>query len=111
MIRERTLVNPGGPRFFGGVAAFRHGAQALRENAEDLAPMMTNFSLPMGARRCLDGAHFLQEGGLHEAAELNLQKAVHFGQCQQLAVDGNWPQVADTMDKLSELEEKLVSLY
>jgi len=111
VIREQAAIDPGGPRLYGSLSAFRLVAQVFRDKVPDSLAGMMNFALPLGARRCLDGARFLQEGGFHEAAEYSLHKAFLYGQCQHLAVDKQWSKVADTFDEIAELEGKLISAY
>lgn len=111
VIREQAVIDPGGPHWYGSLSAFRLVAQVFRDKVPDSLAGMMNFTLPLGARRCLDGARFLQEGELNEAAEYSLHKAFLYGQCQHLAVNEQWSKVADTIDEIAELESKLISAY
>jgi hypothetical protein len=90
------------------------GAEALRCFAHDLRGEVPErvrnhlvwFALPLGARRCLDGAGFLGEAGLPALAE-NYQRQAHmFGRMQTDAVARRWDAVAAAMMRLGELEEQ-----
>jgi hypothetical protein len=94
------------------------GADALRTFAGDLRGRVPErvrghlvwFALPLGARRCLDGAQFLAEAGLEGPAGNYQRQARLLGQMQSDAVARRWDAVADAMMQLGDLEEQFASL-
>lgn len=95
-----------GPSHYGGAAALSLAISELRAGRDPGG--MAYFPLPLGARRSLDGALFLREAGLDEAAGLMAQIAILYGKAQQPAVDKRWDEVADVLEAICEVHQRLV---
>ena len=54
--------------------------------------------LPLAARRTVDAARFMLEGGRPEAAAILTNKARLFGEANYHAVCGRWSEVAELVD-------------
>ena len=68
LARRNTATDPGGPTTYGGPAALARLAHDLRgEVAGALEAQLLGFSLPTAARRTVDAACFLAEGGRRDA--------------------------------------------
>jgi hypothetical protein len=108
-IRDNLVANPGGPVVYGGVQVFTMLARELRDHVSDaLAGHLHHFALPLAARRNLDASAFLREAGLTEAATCMEQQALLYGRVQYEAAHRRWLQVADYMERLAELEQRLI---
>jgi hypothetical protein len=92
-----------------GPEAVRRFAQDLRGKVgERIRAHLVWFALPLGARRCLDGARFLAEAGLARLAENFELQARLLGRTQSDAVARRWDSVAGAMLHLADLEEQFV---
>lgn len=109
--RRNTLADPGGPNIFGGGQALTLLARRLRgEVTEGLEAHALGFSLPTAARRSVDSACFLAEGGHADAAELTRQRAVRWGRACSAAARHRWDQTADILEELAESEPMLAAV-
>jgi hypothetical protein len=105
-LRETLSSPPPDSRHKGGPTAFRRVAALLRsDDPPDSLRGLQYFALPMGARRCQDGARLLAEAGVQEAAKAMEDKARLYGSAQYHAVKELWPPLAETFDQLAEAEE------
>lgn len=108
--RELVRAHPTGPVVYGGPGAFTMVADLLRHDPlNDLTNLLVQFSLPVGARRSIDAARFLEEVGRADAANLFVSKAEAFGKAQYYGVQQKWDQVAVLFDDLSQLEADLAA--
>lgn len=99
---------PEGPVVYGGARAFSLAAEILHEAPESIdTRIFAAFILPIGARRSLDAATFLQTAQKPQAAALFMQKASLYGAAQYAAVTGGWAEVAHYFSKLGEVEDQL----
>jgi hypothetical protein len=106
--RELARAHPAGPVAFGGPNAFTRAADLLRRSSlEDFAGLLIQFALPVGARRSLDAACFLQEVGKQEAAQLFSLRAETLGKAQYYGAQGQWAVVAGMFDDLARTEAEL----
>jgi hypothetical protein len=106
--RDLQTKHPEGPVAYGGKQAFALAAEELRQAPEaEFTELLVNFTLPLGARRCLDGAAFLVEAGDSTAAGHLAEKAKHFGRAQYYAATQGWGEAADLLDELGEIEDQL----
>lgn len=109
-LRETLSSQPIGPLHFGGPFVFRRVAQLLRDgDAPASLGGLQYFALPLGARRCQDGARFLTDAGLAAAAAAMERKALLYGRAQFDAVHERWPAVADSFDHLAQAEEDFIA--
>lgn len=96
---------------YSGSDAFDKLAQQVQNGpSDDFANSLVKFSFPLGARRCLDGANYLQRCGRKIASELMKQKAKIFGIAQYSAVAEDWNRVAEKVKSLSALEREIAEL-
>lgn len=106
--QELTRTTPTGPVAYGGAAAFTLAAEVLRHRPSgDFIALLTHFSLPLGARRCLDAAGFLTVVGQTTAARLMMDKAEAFGQAQYAAVQQGWQRTAELFEHLAQVEAQM----
>lgn len=106
--RELSQVYPTGPVAFGGPEAFVQVAGLLRSHPpQAFVDLLTGFSLPLGARRCIDAAGLLKMADRGESAELFIDKAKAYGAAQYFAVKGDWNHAAELIDGLSKIEERI----
>lgn len=106
--QEMVFSPPAGPVAYGGAAAFGRAASALRDRPHSaFAGLLTNFALPLGARRSIDAAGFLERVGRTEAARLMVYRAEAFGAAQYHAVTKDWLRTAELFDRLSGLEAEI----
>jgi hypothetical protein len=109
-LREFVRTNPGGPVVYGGSTALNLLAEDLRGTVPaSISNSLVWFVLPLAGRRRLDAAAFLREAGKAEAAALMEQQAKLVGQAQGLATAQRWTAVADVVERLASLEERLAS--
>lgn len=98
------------PPMLGGAEAYRFAAEAVQSGATaGFIGMFTHFALPLGARRCTDAVPFLQEAGESELAKLMLTKASVYGEAQRHAIDEQWQEVTDCLDRLNEIERQFIA--
>lgn len=98
----------GGPVAYSGQAAFTRATEVLGGGPPPpFATLLTNFALPLGARRCLDGATFMHEAGNTALAALLVQKAKCYGSAQYHASKGDWRTAMRRFTELGELESQL----
>lgn len=108
--QELIRAHPTGPVAYGGPRAFTMVADVLRHNPmNDFTDLLVQFSLPVGARRCIDAAGFLNEAGRVDAANLFVAKAEAFGKAQYYGVQQKWDQFAVLFDHLAQLEADLAA--
>lgn len=116
---ERTLPQIGAnvrqerwkPELSGGIPALRKLAQTLRTQvSERLAIHLFHFALPLGLRHKVDAEVFLREGNQSEAADLIEQQARLLGRAQYAGVQHAWPEVADLIEQVATLEERLLTV-
>jgi hypothetical protein len=106
--RRNTLANPGGPDTFGGAEALMQLASQLRgEVTEGLERNLLGFSFPTAARRSVDAACFLTEGGRCDAAALIGQRAMLWGRATCAAARREWGLTADALDEMADIEPLL----
>jgi hypothetical protein len=83
-------------------------ANAVR--AEAVTPkeinFLTGFSLPLSAKRALDYSGFFEKHN-RVLSDLKYQMAQRFGEAQSVAMAKAWPEFADTLNKLADLENKV----
>jgi len=109
-LREALSSAPHSSLHQGGPAAYRRVAHLLRTgDPSDSLRGLQYFALPVGARRCQDGARFLAQAGIPSAASAMESKARLYGRGQYEAVKENWPLLADTFDDLAEAEEAFIT--
>ncbi len=107
--RELIHATPSGPIFFGGSTAFRLAAEVIRgEPSQAFAGMLVHFVLPIGARRCLDGADFMKSVGQTVAAEWMVKKAESYGLAQYYATQEDWKRTGGLFEELAEIEDSIV---
>lgn len=105
-VQQRT---PPGPVVYGGEDALHRLAESLRgEIHPRLRGHLTWFALPLAARRAVDAARFLIEGGRQDLGTVLAEKAQLFGEANYHAVNGRWRKVGDIVERLSALEQRLV---
>jgi hypothetical protein len=108
--RQNTLIDPGGPDTFGGGQALARLARRLRGSVtEEQEAHALGFSMPTAARRSLDAACFLKEGGRVDASELMRQRSVRWGRACSVAARRQWDRAADILEELAEIEPKLAA--
>lgn len=108
--RELIRAHPVGPVAYGGPGAFTHVAETLRQNPmNNFTDLLIHFALPVGARRCLDAAYFLEEVGEIEAMDLFITKAEIFGNAQYYGAQEKWDHVATLFDNLAQIEAKIAA--
>ena len=97
-----------GPIAYGGPTAFALTAGVL-QNAPSRAfcEFLTQFALPLGARRSLDAAGFLMIVGKNKAARIMKERAEAFGQAQYLAVQKDWGRTTKVLQRLATLEARI----
>lgn len=88
----------------GGAAALSLVIDELRAGRDPGG--LAHFALPLGARRCLDGALLLREAGLDAAAQLMEQIAGLYGSAQHPAAHRQWDQVATRFDAICEAAQR-----
>jgi hypothetical protein len=95
---------------YGGPPALLRVADLLRtNNPPSTLCELPYFVLPLGARRCLDGAQFLASAGLEQAAAVMTRKAVLYGHAQYDAVHKNWAAVANVFSELAAAEREFTA--
>ena len=108
--RELIRAHPTGPVVYGGPAAFKMAADILRHDPmNDLTDLLLQFALPVGARRCIDAAGFLEEVGREDATNLFVSKAEAFGQAQYYGVQQKWDQFVTLFDDLAQMEADIAA--
>ncbi len=106
-IRELNSYSWEGPQVFGGPAAFRALAKDIcTESAERQRGHLIWFALPLGARRCTDGATFLAEAGLSAGADCMERKAKLYGEALYDAVHRRWDALACRFEDLAKAEQE-----
>lgn len=99
------------PELFGGIPALRGLAQTLHTQvSERLALHLFHFALPLGLRHKVDAQVFLREGNQFEAADLIEQQARLLGQAQYAGVQRAWSEIADLIEQVATLEERLLTV-
>jgi len=110
-VRRSLRADPGGPERYGSLQALELTADLLRQAVPTrLAGHLTNFALPLAARRRLDAAACLGEAGHPRAGTLLAQAARLFGAAQYPAARGRWTAAADSLDEITGLEGELISV-
>jgi hypothetical protein len=105
-----TLSLPDGPIRFGGEHALRRLATQLRTGLlERVEIHLLGFTMPTAARRAVDAARFLAEGGWTDAAACADQKAVLWGRACSTAARRDWATTADAADRLADVEAQLAA--
>ncbi len=116
---ERTLPQIGAnvrqecwkPGLYGGIPALRMFAQTFHTQvSERLAIHLFHFALPLGLRHKVDAQLFLREGNQSEAADLIEQQACLLGRAQYAGVQRAWFEVADLIEQVATLEERLLTV-
>lgn len=101
----------GGPQHFTSVEALEKMAEDLHSGVgEKMREMLVYFSLPLGARRCLDAAAFFQEAGLLEAASLLERKSRLYGRAQYHAVGKCFDDAAEVFSEMARNEKELIAI-
>jgi hypothetical protein len=109
-LREALKFSLTGPEAFSGPLAFRRAAAIIRDGrGEELREHLFQFSLPLGARGCADGAVFLSMSGETAGAACLEQKAALYGAALYPAVHRHWPVLADCFEQLAEIEEAFLA--
>lgn len=110
LIRSHVKAERKGPVVYSGTHALYRLIEDLRKNEKP--PQILNslmyFVFPLAARRSVDGAVFLSEAGLQEAARCMEQQGLLLGQAQYLAVHKRWDEVAELMERLAVIEQELI---
>ena len=110
-VQRLVRALPAGPVVYGGAPAFRLAAQEMCTHpTEAFIGMLKYFVLPLGARRCSDGAVFLEQVGKTEAARLMVNKAELFGVAQYYAARNDWASVAARFEQLADVEAQMPGL-
>lgn len=100
-----------GPAIYGSVQALHYLAQDLQGKViPEMAGVLSSFALPLAACRTLQAAIFLQIGDQLAAAKTLEQQAVLLSQAQYFAVQQQWLKVAQSVERLAELESKLIEI-
>lgn len=109
-IRSSLAADPGGPERFGSLRAIELTAGMLRQAVSPrLSGHLTNFALPLAARRRLDAAGFLREAGNTKASTLLANEARLFGATQYPAAQGRWAEVGSALNEIVRLERELIA--
>lgn len=111
IIKANLLLDQQGPIVYSGVHALHRLINNLR-SAQPPIELLNNlryFILPLASRRSLDASAFLLEAANPQAAACMQQQAIITGQAQYHAVQGQWPQVADLLGYLAEVEQQLIA--
>ncbi len=102
LIQAALMADPDGPIEYGGAQALEllvadlHGGDAARRQRG-----LVSFFLPLAARRRLDGARFLREAGMPEAATILDDQAMAWGRAQTLALRERYRDVARYVDEVA----------
>ena len=108
-LAETMSANPGGTDRYGGSQALRRLARLLEDgDPEPLRELLIYVSIAVGVRRRIDAARFVEEGGLHRAADLFDSQARLAGGTQLEATQGRWADVAHAVETLADHEEALI---
>jgi hypothetical protein len=110
--RARALarVTSNAPLVFSGPDAFLALAEDVCKPAADaMRDHLVWFALPLGARRCSDGAQFLAEAGAVDAAAWMARKAQGYGAAQFYAVQRQWDALAHQLEQLAHVEREYVA--
>lgn len=106
--QELVADTPAGPVAYGGPAAFEMAAATVKDGPPDsFIGHLVYFALPLGARRSLDAAGFLDQAGATDAAGLMAEKAEIYGRAQYHAVQRDWAQTAELFEHLATLESEI----
>lgn len=101
--------NPNGPISYGGPEAVRRLSECLNKGApESLREILTYFSLPLGARRRIDAARFLEEAGLGKIAIFFEEQSQLLGSSQWFATTGNWHEVSNLLEHFASREMSII---
>jgi hypothetical protein len=107
---ELARAHPAGPVAYGGPNAFIRAADMLRHSpTDDFAGLLIQFALPVGARRSIDAACFLQEVGKDEVATLFITRAEALGKAQYYGTQKQWAVVAGLFDDLARMEAEITA--
>lgn len=108
--RELARAHPTGPIAYGGPGAFTRAADMLRRSpTDDFAGLLTQFALPVGARRSSDAACFLQEVDKSEVAKLFIIRAEALGKAQYFSTQQQWAIAAGLLDDLARTEAEIAA--
>jgi hypothetical protein len=110
LARANVRMTPGGPEQYGGSHALARLAAGPRgEVSAGLERNLLGFSLPTAARRAVDAAGFLAEGGQQDAAEVMNRQAMLWGQAVSAAARQCWEDTAQILDELADAERSLAT--
>jgi hypothetical protein len=108
LARRNAAADPGGPATYGGTAALARLAHDLRgEVAGALGAQLLGFSLPTAARRAVDAACFLAEGGRRDAAALLDRQARLWGRANAAATQRRWGDAAELVGQVADVEREV----
>jgi hypothetical protein len=108
LARRNAGADPGGPATYGGGAALARLARDLRgEVSETTEAHLLGFSFPTAARRSVDAACFLAEGGRPDAAALLDRQARLWGRANAAAAQHCWPDAAGLVGQIAAVEREL----
>jgi hypothetical protein len=108
-LRETLQLSLTGPGAFSGPLAFHRAAAIIRNGrGNELREHLFRFSLPLGARGCVDGAMFLSASGEQASAACLERKAELYGAALYNTVHRHWQALADQFEQLAELEQSFL---
>jgi hypothetical protein len=109
LARRNAGADPGGPTTYGGGEALARLASDLRGDvSERMVAHLLGFSFPTAARRTVDAACFLAEGGRSGAAALLDRQARLWGRVNAAAAQHRWEDAAGLVGEIAALERELV---
>jgi hypothetical protein len=113
-----NLKEKGRKRRVRGVSLYA-GSLAIKKLAEDIRlyrlrlwlRFYATFTFRVSAQRCFDSSVFIKDAPfkndyLEKASETRMQQAFRYGGCQAEASRMKFSKVAETLEEISELEEK-----
>jgi hypothetical protein len=108
--RKLSRAHPAGPVAYGGPGAFTRAAEMLRHSpTDDFVGLLIQFALPVGARRSIDAACFLQEVSRSEVAKLFITRAEILGKAQYYGTQQQWDIAAGLFDDLARMEAEITA--
>ncbi len=109
-IRQTMTATVDRPNVSVGAQAFEKLAECCQGQITEAKRMfLIHFALPLGARRCVDGAAFLERAGLKDAATCMNDKTKSYGEGVYYAVHQQWDRLTDTITHMAEIETKLIA--
>jgi hypothetical protein len=110
LARRNAGADPGGPSTYGGGEALARLASDLRGDvSETMVAHLLGFSFPTAARRTVDAACFLAEGGRSGASALLDRQARLWGRVNATAAQPHWEDAAGLVGEIAALERELAA--